>query len=153
MPGRAPHAAHVFRLAVLFVAAFVAFLVVRASLVPADFGVYGFYRAGALDAARERAPQYAGESACLDCHSVVGDLRKEARHVGVKCEACHGPLALHASGESDVKPRALNPRLLCLQCHTQGAGKPLNFPQVVPADHSSEGPCTECHAPHRPKTQ
>jgi hypothetical protein len=135
----------------LFVGAFALFVVVRWFLVPPDFGVYGFYRAGALDDSRAIPAVYAGETTCLDCHSDVGDLRKEARHAALRCEACHGPLARHASGDFEIKPRALNPRLLCLQCHTKGPGKPVGFPQIVPADHAGDGPCTDCHKPHRPK--
>jgi hypothetical protein len=151
MPGRFEHSAHVVRLAILFAGGFLAFVIVRSALVPDDFGVYGFYRAGALDDARTPPLQHAGEAACLDCHTEVADLRKEARHATVRCEACHGPLAAHVEAPFDVKTRPLDPRLLCLQCHTQGPGKSLNFPQIVPADHIPDQPCADCHKPHRPK--
>jgi hypothetical protein len=128
----------------------VAFLIVRSFLIPSDFGVYGFYRGGALVDVRARAPLYGGEPSCVDCHTDVVELRAQARHKGVRCEACHGPLATHATGDLTVKPRALNPRQLCLTCHSAGTGKPAAFPQVGP-DHSGEGPCTECHKPHRPR--
>ena len=48
-----PHwkdAEHLFRLAGLFVAGLVVFLVVRAWLIPENFGAYGHYRPGAVDA-------------------------------------------------------------------------------------------------------
>jgi len=145
------HYGHVVRVFGLFAGGFVAFMVVRGFLIPSDFGVYGFYRAGALADVRARSPLYAGEPACVDCHTDVVELRAQARHKVVRCEACHGPLATHATGDLTVKPRALNPRQLCLTCHIAGTGKPAGFPQVVPADHSGDGPCTECHKPHRPK--
>ena len=148
MPDR--HYGHVVRILGLFAAGFTVFMVVRGFLVPSDFGVYGFYRAGALVDARARAPLYAGEASCADCHTDVVELRAQARHKGVRCEACHGPLPIHATGDLSVKPRALHPRQLCLTCHTAGTGKPAAFPQVGP-DHSDPGPCTECHKPHRPK--
>jgi hypothetical protein len=144
------HYGHVVRVLGLFAAGFVAFLIVRSFLIPSDFGVYGFYRGGALVDVRARAPLYGGEPSCVDCHTDVVELRAQARHKGVRCEACHGPLATHATGDLTVKPRALNPRQLCLTCHSAGTGKPAAFPQVGP-DHSGEGPCTECHKPHRPR--
>ena len=152
MSRRVQHSAHVVRMAGLFVGGFTIFLIVRSLLVPSDFGVYGFYRAGALDTARAAPVQHAGEAACVDCHTEVVDLRKEARHAPVRCEACHGPLARHAAEPFDVKPATLDPRLLCLQCHTSGPGKYATFPQIVPADHGPDQPCTDCHKPHRPKT-
>jgi Cytochrome c7 and related cytochrome c len=151
MRERFRHVEHVFRAAALFVGGFALFLVIRWLLVPPDFGVYGFYRAGALADARAIPAKYAGEAVCLDCHADVGDTRRTARHATIKCEACHGPLARHATGNFDIKPRALNPRLLCLQCHTKGSGKPPTLPQVVAADHAPEGSCIACHQPHRPK--
>lgn len=144
---------HIYRVAGLFAAGFIVFTIVRWALVPADFGVYGFYRGGALQDARALPVRYGGEAACLDCHSGVDDERKGVRHEKIKCEACHGPLAGHAAGDDANKPRALNPRLLCLSCHTQIAGKPSFVPQVVPADHGGDGPCAECHKPHRPKIE
>ena len=151
MTDRPRHYGHVIRVLGLFGTGFIVFLFVRWVLVPADFGVYGFYRAGALDAARAHAPAYAGEATCLDCHSDVGELRAQARHKGVRCEACHGPLPAHATGDTSVKPRALNPRTLCLTCHTARTGAPAAHPQIVAVDHSGDGPCTECHRAHKPK--
>lgn len=151
MSRRLRHYEHVVRMLSLFAGALAVFFVVRWVLVPADFGVYGFYRAGALNDVRARAPVHAGETACLECHGEVGELKQTARHKSVRCEACHGPLGKHASGDFDVKPRALNPRTLCLTCHTQAPGRPATFPQIIPADHGGDGPCTECHKPHRPR--
>jgi len=151
--GSSPHQ-HVYRVAGLFAAGFVLFVIVRWALVPADFGVYGFYRGGALADARAVPVKYGGEPACLDCHSAVVDQRKGVRHEKLKCEACHGPLAGHATGNENNKPRALNPRLLCLSCHTELKGKPTAVvPMIAAADHAGDGPCTECHKPHRPKIE
>ena len=151
MFGRRRHYDHVLRVLGLFGMGFTLFLLARYFLIPSDFGVFGFYRAGALDDVKAQAPLHAGEALCLDCHSDVGDLRKESRHVKVRCESCHGPLAKHASGDVTAKPIALNPRRLCIQCHTTQIGLPANFPNVVPDDHAGDLPCTDCHQPHRPK--
>jgi hypothetical protein len=143
----------VIRVATLFACGFLVFLIVRHSLVPPDFGVYGFYRAGALDAARDRPVMYAGREACADCHGDVVDVLKGGRHAMAGCESCHGPLAKHAAGEIDPKLKILNPRTLCITCHVKMEGKYAAFPQVDPVEHMGEPACTECHLPHRPKIQ
>jgi len=151
MSGRFGPYGHVVRVAALFVLGFAAFLVLRWALIPPDFGRYGFYRAGALDDIRARPAAYAGQATCVVCHTDVDEARQGSRHVAISCEACHGPLGKHASGDFDVKPATLDPRLLCLRCHTAMPGKPAGFPQIVPADHGGDGPCTDCHKPHHPK--
>ena len=153
MPAPFRHAGHVVRVLGLFVAGFIVFTFVRWALIPSDFGAYGFYHGGALAELRAQTPLHAGEAVCLDCHTDVGELRAASKHKIVRCEACHGPLATHATGDFTIKPRALDPRLLCLRCHTQSAGKPAGFPQITPDDHAGDGPCTECHKPHRPKIE
>jgi Cytochrome c7 and related cytochrome c len=151
MGDRFRHAGHVLRVAALFTVGFTAFLVLRWVLIPPDFGIYGFYRAGALQDVAARAPVYAGATTCVECHSDVDEARQGSLHAAVNCEACHGPLARHASGDLDVTPPHLDPKALCLQCHGQLTGKPPTFPQIVPAEHAGTGPCTECHQPHHPK--
>src|SRR5262245_59295770 len=144
------HATHVVRAAALFASGLAIFLVSRRALVPSDFGMYGFYRGGALGDAAARPLVFAGQGACLDCHEAVVTERRGGRHERVACEACHGPLAGHASGDASAQPKELAPRGLCLTCHVKSAGKPDAMPQVVPSDHAPEGPCTTCHKPHNP---
>jgi len=143
------HYQHVVRVGGLFAAGFAVFLIVRWALIPDGFGVYGFYRAGALDDNRNLPAAFAGQQLCVDCHTDVDALRQDGGHGLVKCEACHGPLARHASGDFEIRPRALNPRLLCLGCHAQLAGKPAAFPQIVFEEHFGDT-CIDCHRPHRP---
>jgi hypothetical protein len=128
---------------------FLGFLIARHFLVPADFGVYGFYRAGALDDARARPVSFAGRETCAVCHGEVVESQKGSRHANVGCEACHGPLAKHASGDLDPKPKIAAPDTLCLTCHVKMAGKYAAFPQIDPAAHYGET-CTACHQPHHP---
>jgi hypothetical protein len=143
----------VIRVAAVFAIGFLAFVVVRHSLVPPDFGVYGFYRAGALDDARAHPIVYAGRETCAVCHGEVAAKQKSGRHAEVGCEACHGALARHAGGEFTPKPRVLNPRLLCVSCHTKMEGKYASFPQVDPVEHAGDAACTACHQPHAPRIQ
>jgi hypothetical protein len=150
VPGRLDHVQHVLRAAALFGVGFTLFMGLRWALIPADFGRLGFYRAGAITDNQMRPLVHAGQALCLDCHGDVADVRAQGAHAPVKCEACHGPLARHASGDFEIKPPALNPRLLCLRCHTETRGKPLTFPQILPVEHFSETACSECHKPHAP---
>jgi len=154
MSGRFRHYSHVVRVASLFVGGFAIFVLLRALLIPPDFGLYGFYRAGALDDVRAQPKQYEGQEACGVCHSPVEELRQQARHAAVACEACHGPAASHVvalqAGDFSVTPTIADVRPLCLRCHTAGAGKPAFLPTVVVADHFPDTECTMCHNPHKP---
>jgi hypothetical protein len=142
---------HLLRVVGLFVAGVFVFLVLRGLLVPKDFGKYGHYRAGAVDDVRATTPVFAGRQACADCHTDVPDVLKKGKHAGVACEACHGPLARHAEDPEKQKPMKLDPRRLCLTCHTTNVAKPLKFPQIDPAEHGEGDPCTSCHTtPHQP---
>jgi hypothetical protein len=97
-----------------------------------------------------RPSRYAGQAACIDCHTDVQQVRSTGRHVIVACEACHGPLGAHAIGETDVAPIRPSPRAICLTCHTARLGMPATFPKVIVNEHSEAGPCTECHQAHAP---
>lgn len=151
MGGRSGNYAHLLRMAGLFVVGIGVFFVARSFSIPADFGVYGHYRAGALDDARARPITFAGQAACVECHSDIGDARKTSKHVKVSCEDCHGPLASHAAGDPPLKPTWPDGRTTCVGCHQQSRSKPAAFPQVDVADHAGDNKCIECHNPHAPK--
>jgi len=140
------------RVAALFAAGIAAFFVLRGVLVPADFGRFGHYRAGALADNGRRASAYAGKPACLDCHGDVADAQKGSKHAAVRCEACHGPLSRHAENP-EVKPARLAPEHLCLTCHRSVAGRPAKFPQIDHDEHAGGVPCVSCHLPHHPETE
>ena len=143
-------AEHLFRLAGVFLALLVVFLVARAVLTPATFGVYGHYRAGALVDARARAIAFAGRNACLDCHDDIATLKKTGKHDGVGCEACHGPQETHVADASTVLPEKPNAKTLCVVCHMENLAKPRNFPQINPKEHADDDNCIKCHNPHVP---
>jgi predicted CXXCH cytochrome family protein len=146
-----PHdAALLGRVAVVFVCALIAFLLLRQALVPAEFGKYGHYRAGALDENRQRPLRYAGQQSCVVCHEPVATLRGQGKHAGVACEACHGPAFRHAEAMGDEKPARPDVTALCRRCHEADAAKPKKFPQVVLAEHRGGEACNACHQPHKP---
>jgi hypothetical protein len=142
---------HVVRMAGLFVIGIGAFVVLRVLFVPDDFGVYGHYRAGALDDNRKGPLAYAGRAACESCHPDIIETRKGGKHEAIGCEACHGPLAKHAAQEEGAPaPLKPKPREGCLACHTKDGSKPEAYPQVVASEHAPDGACTDCHNPHKP---
>ena len=142
---------HLVRAALLFLGGVLAFLLIRQSLVPKGFGEYGHFRSGALADNRSRPLAFAGMGACEECHPDVVDARKGSKHVGVRCEACHGPLAAHASDPTAGKPARPDPKTVCLVCHLNNVAKPKGFPMVDPAEHAKGDPCNTCHSPHHPE--
>ncbi|MGE3842643.1 MAG: hypothetical protein AB7I50_13740 [Vicinamibacterales bacterium] len=141
---------HLVRLATLFVLGVASFLLIRAWFMPPSFGVYGHYRANALDDVRSQVVTYAGQTTCVECHTDVQELRAGGRHARLSCEGCHGPRAAHAADPTAGAPSRPDGRALCVRCHTQNAARPKTLPQVVVSDHAPEGVCTECHQPHMP---
>ena len=151
MSQRFKDAEHLLRIALLFAAGIVVFLIVRAAVVPAGFGKYGHYRDAAPAEAAARPISYAGHAACEMCHSDVFDVKKTGSHAGVACESCHGALAKHAADPSALKPVLPDTATLCVRCHETNAAKTKSFPQVDSKEHSGGSPCGACHRPHKPK--
>lgn len=144
------HAEHLLRLAAVFVAGLLLFIVLRAQLVPHTFGQYGHYRGDALAEVAARPVSYAGHKVCEDCHADVLEVRKSGKHAGVNCEACHGPLAKHAEDPGSVVPKLPDTAILCARCHTADPAKPADFPQVTVKEHAGDLACNTCHKPHSP---
>jgi cytochrome c554/c'-like protein len=133
--------------------ALVAFVILRAAVVPHSFGEYGHYRGDAIGEISSRPITLAGHDACETCHMDVADQKKLGKHVVVACEACHGALAKHADDPGSMPPGKLDTTVLCARCHEANSAKPKGFPQVVTADHSAGLACNTCHQPHHPKIE
>jgi len=151
MPKFPKDAEHLVRMAALFLAGVVFFLIVRAILVPKDFHELGHFRTGALADNMAQPMAFAGRAACESCHPDVVDERKGSRHATIACEACHGALAKHAEDPSKLKPVRPDPRKLCLKCHHQDMARPRTIKQVNPQEHMGSEPCVACHKPHHPE--
>jgi len=141
---------HLLRVVVLLALGVAAFLVIRAAVVPKNFGEYGHFRPAALDDIRARPVRFEGHATCEACHTDEAATKSKGKHANVACEACHGPLANHAEDPVSVVPKLPDVAMLCVRCHEANASKPKSFPQVVPADHSGGVVCNTCHKPHDP---
>ena len=141
---------HLVRLALVMAVALVAFVLLRAAIVPPTFGQYGHYRGAAIADIGARPVKFAGHQVCESCHTEVVDQKKLGKHVVIPCETCHGALAAHADDPASVTPPKLDTAVLCARCHEANSAKPRNFPQVVTADHSGGIACDTCHQPHKP---
>jgi len=142
---------HLLRLAGLFAAGIVVFVIVRSAFVPAGFGTLGHFRPGAIDDIAALPVAYAGQSACADCHGDIVDLRAKARHKAIACESCHGALAKHAADPAALTPTKPQAKPLCVRCHAARTGKPAQYPSVDIKDHAGDADCLACHKPHDPR--
>lgn len=143
-------AEHLVRLALVFAAGVVLFLVVRAFLVPPGFGELGHFRTGAIADNAAKPLVFAGRTACAECHGEVADALALDGHAAIGCESCHGALAAHAADPDAAAPAALEPVALCSLCHQQLAARPAGHPQVDAVAHAEGNACTDCHAAHAP---
>jgi hypothetical protein len=141
---------HLIRPALVLLAGLVVFLIVRAAVIPKNFGEYGHYRPGALDMIAATPISYAGRSQCALCHDAETKVHDAGKHAGVACETCHGPQAKHVEAEGGNVPKLPDVANLCRRCHEKDAAKPKWFPQVDTVGHSQGMPCDSCHQPHNP---
>lgn len=156
---------HLYRLALLLIAALAAFVWIKDWFVPAGWDHERWFRTGALEELKQQPIKFGGNRTCTEgCH---GKTRKDHRaigytlaggvHVNLGCESCHGPL--HESGH-DRMAAAQVPRdsSLCLRCHDEVAARPrmvglfsesLMAHQALDVKRSSN--CVQCHDPHAPR--
>jgi len=142
---------HLLRLASVFALGLILFVVVRSYFVPKSFGKYGHYRGDALAELMAQPISFAGHETCESCHNDVFEMKKSGRHARVGCESCHGPQVKHTEDPATVLPPKLDTAILCVRCHEANHSKPMDFPQVHSADHSSGLACNTCHQPHSPR--
>ena len=141
---------HLLRLAAVFAVGIGLFAGVRWWLVPADYGVFGAYRASALAQNQAKPIVYAGQVVCVDCHSDVAQVRKPNAHARISCESCHGALGAHAADPAVAVTRP-DPRTTCAICHLPDTAKPAAFKTVTVAEHAGTESCVSCHSPHAPR--
>jgi hypothetical protein len=159
---RTKYNTHVIRLVIVLLAAGLLAIGARAALLPAGFGKYGHYRAGAVEDEARREIRNMTNDSCLACHPDIKRVHLDGVHKTVSCEFCHGPLADHVKdnqviGKLPVK-RDLEIKDLCLRCHNQiirarpgEAIKMIAMPKhleekQVQVEHN----CNQCHHVHSP---
>ena len=179
MGDRFRHARHVVRAGAVLGVGLVAFVVARSALIPSDFGVLGYYRAGALDDVRAQPIAHAGRTACMECHDGTSDPpepedvvpagkavlttplnpAKDNKHFTLNCEACGGLLQKHVVDEDkEMAVPKVASDALCLGCHRMLVGRPQDpaagaYPRCIrtTSGMKTDG-CVGCHQPHWPKT-
>jgi len=165
------HARHFVRLLVLLAVTVVAFVRVRAMVVPKDFGALGHFRASAIKEAAAREPRHLGSKECADCHSEIYNPWVNGKHSTPQCENCHGPGFLHVKVVSEDSvdaypdPIKRNRNALrvtsgiqeCKWCHLKTFERPSTLKSIKSVEgHFSEhhrpftpdSKCTDCHDPH-----
>jgi uncharacterized CHY-type Zn-finger protein len=142
--------AHLIRVAGVLLLGAIAFIALRAAVIPKSFGQYGPYRGAALKEITSLPVKFAGHEVCEGCHSDVLEIKSKGVHAHVNCESCHGPLANHAEDPVSVIPVKPDVAKLCVRCHSENIAKPSGFPQVDAKEHSQGVLCNTCHKPHSP---
>ena len=147
---------HLVRLALLFLAGFLLFLVIRAFFVPPGFGEFGHFRTGTLQDVRNNTPlHFGGRASCgeADCHEDVTAALATDSHARVGCESCHGALAAHAADPEIAKAATLDELDLCSRCHALNPARPEGYTQQVDIEpHRDGAACSECHDAHEPSS-
>jgi len=129
---------------------------------PKSFGVYGHYRADAVQEEADRDIRHKTNTPCLPCHTYEAGLHLNGLHKTISCEFCHGPMADHVTdgiktGELPVR-KGEEIRVLCLRCHNKAIhARPEDvIKTVVMPDHLRDQKvrethtCNQCHHVHAP---
>jgi len=151
---------HAWRPLCVAIGAIALLLLVRANVVPSDFGVngrnftYGFHRKGNIDDWKAVQVKYRGKEYCSECHEEKVKENLGSPHKLIECENCHGPAIDHPDNPPTLSLD--KSRELCLRCH---AALPYpqshrsELPAIDPEGHNPDQACAECHNPHNPNLE
>lgn len=139
------------RIVFVFAAFILGSIVIIKFIIPPELKDTGIQWAATVEREKAKEINYAGSSACAECHEDQYNLKKTGYHVNLSCETCHGPAYGHTQEPDDVTPIAPRERKFCPLCHTYNPSRPRGFPQINPAVHNPIKPCIQCHDPHDPK--
>lgn len=156
---------HLWRLAGLLAVAGLLGAVVRAALVPVDYGRSGPYRESALADNAARPSLFPSDATCHACHDAVREERAGKAHEVVRCAHCHGhgrehvrvaelarddaSVAIPAAEAWDgdfltrVDLYVTKDRRVCLSCHEAVVGMPEGFTKIDVAAHLEEQGASE----------
>lgn len=156
------HALHIIGVVIsVLIVAIIGFMV-KAQLVPESFGIYGAYRAEAIDEEAHRTVRHGTSASCFGCHPYEATSHLEGDHKTISCEFCHGTYADHVAkgkktGTLPVK-KGTEITTLCLRCHNTEikARSTIVIKTVGMPDHLSNQNvkvthiCNQCHYVHAP---
>lgn len=125
-----------------------ALLLVLGSAVSAGSDQFGFHPDKNTRVWADLAPVHAQSALCQQCHPAESAILASARHKGVACESCHGPLAAHAADAKVPVAPVSRSNEACAVCHTRVLGRPAAFPQHDPNTHYISKSCLQCHSAH-----
>ena len=131
-------------------------------LLPDSFGVYGPFRADAINEAAAVPIRHGTNDSCFKCHPFEAKIHKAGLHKTISCEFCHGPYADHVTRDkkTGLLPVKTGDQIttLCLRCHnteikarSEQVIKTVALPdhlkqQQVKLTHT----CNQCHHVHAP---
>jgi len=134
----------------------------RKVLIPESFGIYGHYRADAIQEEANRTIRHWTNTSCFSCHPYEGNIHLSGNHKTISCEFCHGPYADHVGdgkkiGTLPVK-KGEDIKVLCLRCHNRAIqARPKQIIQTVTMPAHLEDQkvklthtCNQCHHVHAP---
>jgi hypothetical protein len=131
-------------------------------LVPDSFGVYGPFRADAINEAIQVPIRHGTNESCFLCHSFEAKIHKAGLHSTISCEFCHGTYADHVDKGKKIKTLPVKTgkqiTTLCLRCHNTEikARSEKVIKTVAMPDHLRDQQvklthdCNQCHHVHAP---
>lgn len=165
---------HLYRLAIVLVAAALAFLGIVAVAIPASwhFDMGYWHRADALEEMKQQPLIYGGiddlstrkrNEACKACHEDVTEEFRKLKHKTVSCEACHAALFDHVQEGRKVADALIDRSTWqCLNCHEAFINRPFDFAQFKTTEDFNKHQafksgeyepgttCLKCHGGHDP---
>ncbi len=159
---RSTYNSHVKRIVLGLLGAAVFGFLFKTLLLPESYGVYGRYRADAIEEEANGEIRHWTNASCFPCHQREAGFHSKGNHKTISCEFCHGAYADHIT---DGKKTAALPvktkdelKVLCLRCHNRAIKarpgeviKTIAMPEhleikKVKVTHT----CNQCHYVHAP---
>ncbi|MBF0112927.1 MAG: hypothetical protein HQK74_09380 [Desulfamplus sp.] len=137
-------------------------LLVKAQLIPKSFGLYGAYRADAIDEEAQRVVRHGTNASCFGCHPYEAKTHLKGDHKTISCEFCHGTYSDHVNNGKKIADLPVKKggeiTTLCLRCHNTEikARSTIVIKTVAMPDHLEQQKvklthnCNQCHNVHAP---
>ncbi len=156
------HALRIIFVVLSVVAAAGVGLAVKAQLIPESFGLYGSYRADAIEEEAQKVVRHGTNRSCFECHPYEAKIHLEGDHKTISCEFCHSTYSDHITNgkKSAALPVKKGEEIttLCLRCHNTEikARSTIVIKTVGMPDHLKQQnvklthTCNQCHHVHAP---